>query len=155
MVYRINDPHATKLMMQYASTTFKPDKDYSMARYDSSDCLLGGFIVNSYTGVGGSAELHVCSFRPRWNSKAILYHAFHYPFEVLQVRKLLALMAESNWRCYRASIHIGFKEEALIPDVFPWYPNGYYVLSMYREDCKWLHMEPVELSIVDGALDGR
>jgi hypothetical protein len=155
MVYRINDVHATKLMIQYANTTFKPEKDWSVARYDSKDCLLGGFVVNAYTGIGGSAELHVCSFRPRWNSKTILYHAFYFPFEVLRVRKLLALMAESNLQCYKSAIHIGFREEALIPDIFPWQPNGYYVLSMYKEDCKWLKMDPVELSIVEGTEYGR
>jgi len=148
MGYRINDVHATKLMMKYASTTFVPEKDWSVARYDSKDCLLGGIIVNAYTGIGGSCELHVCSFRSNWASKTLLYHGFHYPFVELKVRKIIGLVPESNWRAYRLDTHLGFKEEAYITDVFPFEPSGYYVLSMYKEDCKWLKMEPVQLSIV-------
>jgi hypothetical protein len=154
MGYRINDVHATKLMMKYASTTFVPEKDWSIARYDSKDCLLGGVIANSYTGIGGSCELHMCSFRPNWASKTIVYHAFHFPFIVLRVKKVLALVAEHNWQSYRLIIHLGFREEAYITDVFPFEPSGYYALGMYKEDCKWLKMKPVELSIV-GEQDGR
>lgn len=153
MVYRINDPHATKLMMKYAQVkSFDPTRDWSIAHYDSQDCLLGGAIFDSYTGVGGSVEAHLCAFRPRWATKRLLYSGFYYCFEVLKVKKIISLMAESNWKSYRLTIHLGFKEEALIPDVFPWQPSGYYVHSMYKEDCKWLKMN--ELLIV-GDEDGR
>lgn len=148
--YRINDPHATKLMMKYAMVkSYDPNKDWSIARYNSKDCLLGGAIINSYTGVGGSAEVHLCSFRPNWATKALLYSGFYYSFEVLRVNKIFGLVPENNWKAYSLNMHLGFKEEALIPDVFPWQPSGYYVLSMYKEDCKWLKMKALQLSIVE------
>lgn len=149
MVYRINDPHGTQLMMRYARVeSFNPQKDWSLARYSSKDSLLGGIIIKSFTGFNGSVELHTCSFRPNWASKTILYYAFHYPFEILHVRKIIGLVPESNSEAYRLDMHLGFREEALIPDVFPWVPNGMYVLGMYKEDCRWLKMKPVKLSIV-------
>jgi hypothetical protein len=142
MVYRINDVHATKLIKEYCRTTFEPGKDWSIARYNSKDCLLGGYIFNNYSGVGGSLQTHFCSFRPNWASKALVYLSFHFPFRQLRVKKILGLVPEANWQSYRLCLHLGLKLEVLIPDVYPWEPSGCYILSIYEKDCKWLNMHP-------------
>jgi RimJ/RimL family protein N-acetyltransferase len=142
MVYRINDVHATRLIMKHCRTTFQPGSDWSVARYDSKDCLMGGFIINNYNGPGGSLQLHVCSFRPRWASKGLLYLAFNFPFKQLGVKKIVGLVPEANLPAFNLDLHLGFKVEAIITDIYPFKPSGCIVMGMYAQDCRWLNMDP-------------
>ena len=86
--------------------------------------------------------MHTAGFKPRWGSKALLWMCFDYPFNHLKVKKVIATVPEWNWRSRHFSLHMGFKIECLISDIFniPESINGMYVMSMRREDCRWLDM---------------
>lgn len=137
---RINDPHAIKLIMEAAHVQFVPKLHFCIADYDSNDNLRGGALYTDFWG--GSVMMHVAGFRPGWGSKAILWVAFDYPFNMLKVKKLFGMVPEWNWRSRHACLHIGFKMEYLVSDVFNFSHgiNGMYLFSMRREDCKWLDM---------------
>jgi hypothetical protein len=87
--------------------------------------------------------MHWAGFAPSWVSRALIWLAFDYPFRQLDVKKVIGLTPESNVVARNTAIRFGFKIEYLVHDVFKDDPdnlNGMYVLSMRKEDCKWLDM---------------
>lgn len=137
---RINDVHAIKLVMEAAHVQFVPRIHFCIADYDSNDCLRGGVLYTDFWG--GAVMMHVAGFRPYWASKALLWIAFDYPFNQLKAKKVFGLVPEANWRARHFDLHLGFKLEYLMTDVFnrPDNMNGMYILSMKKADCKWLNM---------------
>jgi hypothetical protein len=140
MTIRFNDPHAAYLIASAAKIPFVPQLHHCIAEYDSNDILRGGVLFTDY--LGGSVQVHVAGFRLNWASKVLLYLTFQYPFKIIRVKKLIGLVPESNTQARNLNLHLGFKIEYLVADVFNWgdAPNGMYVMSMYAEDCKWLNM---------------
>jgi hypothetical protein len=137
---RINDVHSIKLIAYAAQIEFVPKLHHCIATYDKSDKLMGGVIFTNY--LSGSVQIHMAGFQRNWVNKAILYLAFNYPFVQLGVKKLFGLIPERNVASRNNTVHLGFKIEYLINDVFNFDDgvNGMYLLSMYKQDCKWLGM---------------
>ena len=142
---RLNDAHAVNFIAAAAHVQYVPKLHQCIAEYDSNDILRGGVLFTDW--MGGSIQVHVAGFRPNWASKAILYMTFDYPFKQLKVKKLIGLVPEINWRARNLNLHLGFRIECLIDDVFNDANslNGMYIMSMRREDCRWLNMEPPAL----------
>lgn len=138
---RFNDVHAIKLIARACSVQFVPHIHHCIATYNDSDRLMGGVLFTDY--YGGSTMIHMAGFHPQWVNKAMVYLAFDYPFNQLKVRKLFGNVPEWNIKSRNNTLHLGFKVEYLVPDVFnrPDGVNGYYIMSMYREDCRWLKMK--------------
>jgi len=128
--------------MEAAHVQFVPQLHYAIADYDSNDYLRGGVL---YTDIrSGSVMMHVAGFRRYWASKSLLWLAFDYPFNMLKVKKIFAPVPEVNWRARHLDLHLGFKIECLLDDVYAGAyndMNGMYVMSMKREDCRWLNMK--------------
>lgn len=140
-MFRINDTHAIKLIARACIIEFVPKLHHCIADYTEDDKLKGGVLFTDYYS-GGSAMIHMAGFRRNWVSKAMVYLAFDYPFRQLKVRKLMGMVPEYNIRALNADLHLGFKVEYLSPDVLGRADgvNGMYLVSMYREDCRWLNM---------------
>jgi hypothetical protein len=145
-VIRLNDVHAIRLIASAAHIQFVPKLHQCIAEYDSNDILRGGVLFTDW--MGGSVQVHVAGFRSNWATKALLFMTFDYPFKQLKVKKLIGLVPEENYRARNLNLHLGFKIEYKIDDVFndkgPF--NGMYIMSMKREDCRWLGMEPPTLN---------
>lgn len=126
--------------MEAADVQFVPRLHFCIADYDSHDCLRGGVLYTDFWG--GSTMMHIAGFRPYWGSKALLWLAFDYPFNQIKVKKVFATVPEWNWRSRNFCLHIRFKMEYLVSDVFNRMDgaNGMYILSLRREDCRWLDM---------------
>lgn len=152
---RLNDVHATKLIAQTAVVQFVPSIHYCIADYDSHDCLRGGILYTDFWG--GSIMMHVAGFQPRWASKSLLWIAFDYPFMKLKVKKVYGIVPEWNWKARNFDVHLGFKIEYLMEDVFNRQDevNGMYIMSMRKEDCKWLDMPQPELKFAPPELVSR
>jgi hypothetical protein len=138
---RINDVHSIKLIAQAAQIEFVPQLHHCIATYDKSDKLAGGVMFTNY--LSGSVQIHMAGFQRNWVNKAILYLAFNYPFVQLGVKKLFGMVPERNVAARNNDLHLGFKIEYLTHDVFNYDDgvNGMYLISMRKEDCRWLHMK--------------
>ena len=137
---RINDVHATKLIAQASQIEFVPKLHHCIADYSGNDQLKGGVLFTNYRV--GSVAIHMAGFRKNWVSKSMLYLAFHFPFRQLKVKKLFGMVPERNVEARNNDLHLGFKIEYMIDDVYGYEDgvNGMYLMSMRREDCKWLDM---------------
>jgi hypothetical protein len=142
---RFDDPHAVKLISEYSHIQYVPRLHRSIAEYDSNDVLRGGVLFTDW--MGGSVQVHVAGFRQNWASRALLYLTFHYPFMQLNITKLIGLVPEWNWRARNLNLHLGFTLEHRLADVFGHADgvNGMDIMSMRKENCRWLTMRPPKI----------
>jgi hypothetical protein len=140
---RINDVHATMLIANACSVQFVPRIHHCIATYDESDKLVGGNLYTDYWGNGGSCQLHTACFNKRAVSKAMMYLAFDYPFRQLKVGKIFGLVPERNIAARNFDLKLGFRIEYLAAGVFNHVDgvNGMYLMSMTKDECKWLDMK--------------
>jgi hypothetical protein len=120
-----------------AGCHFNPEVDRVIS-VTSEGNLLGGNIYTGYTGA--SIHLHMAGFTPNWANRDFLWIAFDYPFNQLGCKKVFGQVPEYNTRALEIDLKLGFKVEARIDDVFP--GGACLVLSLAREDCRWLKLKP-------------
>lgn len=138
---RFNDIHAIKLIARACEVDFVPVLHHCIAEYDGNDRLKGGVLFTGYRS--GSVSIHMAGFCKNWVSRPMVYLAFDYPFRQLGVKKLYGMVPERNPKALKNDVHLGFKIEYLTRDVYNYEDgvNGVYLLSMYRDDCRWLKMK--------------
>jgi RimJ/RimL family protein N-acetyltransferase len=136
---RFDDVHAIRLIAQASHIQFVPRLHRCIARYNERDQLMGGVLFTEFRG--GSVAIHMAGFNPHWVNRAMIYLAFDYPFKQLQVKKLIGLVPESNVRARNANLKLGFKIEHLITDIYNGSVNGMYIMSMLKDECRWLDMK--------------
>jgi len=112
--------------------------------------ILGGVLFTDYTG--SSICIHVHAFDKRWINKDMLWVTFHYPFIQLGVTTLFGKVEAANKHALDFDLKLGFKEVAIIPDVFP--SGAMVVLSMCRHSCRWLSLTPKHLRAGNGVYRG-
>lgn len=74
-----------------------------------------------------------------WATKEFLWTAFAYPFNQLQVRKVIGILSGANLPAVRLDLHLGFVHEATLKDAHP--DGDLVILTMTREQCRWLNFE--------------
>ena len=96
--------------------------------------LAAAMLYNHYTGssISMSARVEV----PEKVQREWLFTVFDYPFNQLGVKRVTALIAESNQRSLSSCKHLGWKYETVLKDYFPGCDG--IVLVMRKEDCRWL-----------------
>ena len=141
MPFRFDDVHAIRLIAHASQIEFVPRLHHCIARYDERDRLLGGVLFTGYRV--GSVHIHMAGFHPQWVSKGMIYLAFDYPFRQLKVNKLFGTVPERNVKARDNDLHLGFKIEYLIEDVYGYSDgvNGMYIMSMRKDECRWLKMK--------------
>jgi len=116
-----------------------PNRAYDTCISRSKDGrLLGGVIYTNYTGA--SITMHTAGFDPAWVNRDMLWVCFHYPFVQLKCNKLFGQVPAWNVKALEFDLHLGFKEECIIRDVYP--EGDMILLSMRKEDCRWLKLRP-------------
>lgn len=135
---RFNDPLDGALIGADAGVPFNPAVDIAIARVTQQGNVAGGVIYTGYTEA--SINMHVAAFQHMWATRDLLWVVFHYPFVKLGCSKVFAQVPANNTKALELDLHLGFKEEARIADVFP--AEDLIVLSMRREDCRWLSIKP-------------
>lgn len=123
-----------------AGTTYHRGDDQVIA-YTSDDRLMGGVIFKDYTRA--SIAMHVASFLPGWVTRDMLWVCFNYPFEQLGVGLVTGVVPSSNSKALAFNRHLGFKEVAVISDVFP--GADAVVMAMRRDECRWLAIKPTTI----------
>lgn len=136
MIELNNLAHA-RLIADASKSILNEQVDVCISRSKDGE-LLGGAIYTNYTG--RSICMHVAGFAPAWLNKDLLWCGFHYPFVQLRLQKILALVAATNYEALEFDRKLGFKEETIIRDVYR--EGDMVVLSMYKDDCKWLKLKP-------------
>lgn len=132
-------------------TDFNHERDVSITRIGKAG-LLGGVVFQEYTG--SSVNIHVAGFVPHWMNRELLWHVFNFAFVSLQCKKVIGKVHSGNLKALKMDVHLGFQVEAVIKDVFR--DGDLMVLSMYRDDCKWLKLERPLARVLDGKdLDGK
>jgi RimJ/RimL family protein N-acetyltransferase len=125
------------LIAAAARCKFDPTIDTVISR-TRDEKLLGGVIFTSFTGA--SISIHAAGFAPRWLNNNMLWIAFDYPFNQVDVSKVIGEVPSRNRKALDFNAKLGFKEEARIREYYP--DADLVILSMRREDCRWLKLKP-------------
>jgi hypothetical protein len=139
-----NNSHHGYAISQACNVSYNSQMDQCISRADG-DNLLGGVLYQAYTGA--SVNLHIAGFDPAWVIRDMIWVCFHYPFMQMKCHKIFGQVPASNLRALEFNRKLGFIEETRIKDVFP--DGDLVVLSMKREDCKWLKLKPKTLKESD------
>ncbi len=87
----------------------------------------------------GSVGMHVALDTPN-AARALIRPAFLYPFVQVSRRVVIGVTAGNNYRAIRFNLRLGFREALRIPD--GWAPGvDLVVMTMRREDCRWISKE--------------
>lgn len=135
---RFNNSEDGLAIADAAQCPFHALHDVSIARLDDQGELLGGVIFTAYTG--HSIHMHMAGFRDKWASRDLIWCVFDYPFNQLGCKRVFGQVPETNRKALEIDLKLGFKIVTHIDDVFP--DGGVYVLSMTRDDCRWLSVKP-------------
>lgn len=120
-----------------AGCLLNPAYDIVISR-SSGGKLLGGVIFTDYTE--RTIRVHTAGFAPAWMNRDILWVTFDYVFKQLKCASVFSEIRSSNSKALDFNRKLGFKEVAIIPEV---YPDGDLVVTRLRsEDCKWLNIIP-------------
>lgn len=139
-----NNSHHGYAIAKACNASYNSQMDQCISRSDDKG-LLGGVLYQNYTGT--SVNVHMAGFDPSWVIRDMIWVCFHYPFVQLNCRKMFGQVPASNVRALEFDRKLGFIEETRIKDVFP--DGDLVVLSMKREDCKWLNLRPKTLKESD------
>lgn len=143
---RLNDTHAIRVITQWAHVRYTPGESHCIAQYNQTDKLMGCVLFTDWNM--GSIQMHMSLFGGFGGMRPLLWLVYQYPFVQLGVKKVFGLVPEVNIRARNMNLHMGFRIEHLAADVFanPDGVNGMYLMSMRREDCRWLTMKcpPIE-----------
>lgn len=134
---QMNNPEYGYAIAEAAGVIFNPEADIVISHLSKGE-LTGGVLYNGYTRA--SINMHVAAFSPRWGSRDMLWVCFDYPFNQLGCKKVFGQVPSKNEHALEFNLKLGFKIETLIPDVFP--EDDLLVVSMVREDCRWLKIKP-------------
>jgi len=98
--------------------------------------VVGGWVFERYTGVGGAVFSHWAGRDARWLKRWMLRIAAAYVFVQLGVSRVYGECAAKDIRVRRIDERLGFIEIATLPGYFP--DDDLVIYEMQLEDCKWL-----------------
>ena len=118
-------------------TEANPRPAQSAIGWMRDDELTCGIFYEGYTGSSITATFAIENGAVF--PKDFLWAIFDYPFRQLGCKKMVALVAESNWKCRNMVEKMGFILEATVAD---YYPDGaMQVYTMTAEQCRFLEKE--------------
>lgn len=145
MIHINNLDHADPIA-QAAGVLFNMRYDHVMSRTVDGE-LVGGVVFNGWSP-GGSVNAHMAGFRSGWATLELTRTVFQYCFNQLKVKKVFALVPSDNLKALEINRRMGFKDELVVPDVFA--DADLMVLSMRREQCRWLNRTTRNTEVTDG-----
>lgn len=150
MIHFRNHIHGERLMASI-DAKFSPITMEVISRTENGE-LYGGLIYENYTGPGGSVEVHIASFHPRWLNRDMLYVMFDYPFRQLDCVQGFARVKAKNEACLKFCKSIGWKEVIRLEGVFP--DDDMVLLRMKRDECRYLDIKPRTIRSNKGVING-
>jgi hypothetical protein len=124
-----------RVMALAGGAVYNPEGERCIARYVNG-VFVGGVVYSNATQT--SLEMHVAGVRRGWLNRDLLWVAFDFPFVQLGLKKVFCRIQASNTEALRFNASLGFKDEAVLKDV---YPDGDMIIrSMYKADCRFLNI---------------
>lgn len=105
--------------------------------------LLGGVIFREYTG--SCIFMSQAGFDRHWMTRDMGWVVSDYAFNQLNCKKICGTVSTANKDLLAINLRLGFRVEALITDAYP--DGDMAVLSMTREECRWLNFKPRGLRV--------
>ncbi len=98
--------------------------------------LIAGVLYEGFNGV--NCWMHVAGLPGRrWLNREFLRYAFHYPFNVVGLRRVSGWVEASNKEARRFDEHLGFQPEAVLRGAAS--DGGDVILYvMWREGCPYV-----------------
>ena len=97
--------------------------------------LIAGVIYTDYNTA--NVNMHVAAVdKSEWLTRLNLRYFFDYPFNQMQVKRITALVSESNAKSVRLIEGVGFRHETTLTDAAP--DGDLLVYVMRRNDCIWI-----------------
>lgn len=105
---------------------------------DNGKELYYGCVYQGWTKV--ACTMHTAIFDAPKITRNALFHIFHYPYIQLKCERIFSAVPSDNPKALELNKKIGFKEVTVVPRAYP--DADAIILSMEREDCKWLKYRP-------------
>jgi hypothetical protein len=135
-------PSIGEFVAQRAKCNYNHGRDTTIGVADSGPDgvfrVIGGVIYTNYTGV--SCWMHMAGAHEKWTTRDFIWMAFDYPFNLMGCARVFGLVEASNTLALSIDLRLGFREVARIPGMFA--SGDALVLSMERENCRWLSVKP-------------
>ncbi len=112
-----------------------PPTSYSVG-WVNDEGPIGGFIIDRYTGKGGSCWTHFAG-KPGWITRHKLRQISEYLFDHLECGVGYGVVEASDQVVIDIDKKIGFRELTLLEGHFSGGVDG-LLLEMKRSDCRWL-----------------
>lgn len=82
-------------------------------------------------------EMACASIDTKWLNKGFLRTFFHYPFNILNCKRVVSLVDDDNYHALEFNRKLGFVKEAHMKDA---HPNGDAILlRMLKSECRWIN----------------
>lgn len=92
--------------------------------------------VVGYDQYSGTSMMMHCAGEGNWLSREFLRVLFDYPFRVVKLKVVFAMVCSTNTRALQLDYHVGFKYEHTLKDAFE--DGDGILLSMRAEECRYL-----------------
>lgn len=130
-----NDERAHRWLCEAIGIHLHMDQSTSIAFVDD-DGLRGGWLLEKYTGPGGSVHAHFAGARPGWITRPMLRVLANYIFVQLDCSCVFGQVNSKDTQTRSIDERLGFREVATLPNYFP--DSDLIVYQMKRSDCRWL-----------------
>lgn len=98
--------------------------------------LVAGIVYSDFNGNNLSASIH--GLNRTWMNREFLWVIFHYPFEQAKVKRITAVVEESNSLSHNLVKRLGFTHEATLQQAGR--SGDLHIYRMFRDECKWLEV---------------
>ena len=112
-----------------------PEGKSAMGHITSKDEVLWAVVYDHYEE-GGSIQMHIAISDPKVVTRRAICAVFEYPFNQLDVKKVIGVVNSENIKALTFDVRLGFLVEAIITDAYD--VGDMYILSMTREQCRWI-----------------
>jgi hypothetical protein len=139
-----NHPLVGEYVASRAHALFNPATDNTIGVVDASlspedpAFVRGGVLFTNYTR--SAIWLHMAGAGSSWATPTFLWSVFDYPFNQLGCRRVYGIVEAANVHALTVDRRLGFEVMTSLPDVFA--SGDGIVVSMTREQCKWLALKP-------------
>lgn len=132
---RLGDVTHGAMIARAARASFDPEVDRVISRANPAGNLWGGVIYTGYTG--SMVMMHMAGW-DGWVTREMTWLCFDYPFNQLQVKKVVGTVRSDAAKVRSLDERLGFTVEHAIVDGIP--GGELLIYSMLREDCRWLKL---------------
>jgi hypothetical protein len=126
-------------IMDRVGGVFNPVTDHSLAVHREGQ-IKGGVVYTGY--LHASIMIHMAGSEDNWATKDFLWMVFDYAFVQLGCRKLVGLVPAYNTRAISVDLRLGFRLEGRLTEMLPDPHEDLLILTMRKDDCKWLRIKP-------------